>query len=94
MARHNVTHIGNRTRLNEVVAPEADDGPGPWTPARLALARRCTDKVDAILMDCGYTMQDIDIARWNALGRTNEEALQVLNGQGTGDANNVSRVAR
>jgi hypothetical protein len=75
------------------VEPDAlYEGPGPWTHVRLILARRCTDEADSVLKDCGYTMRDLEVARWTLLGRSYDEALCILNGQGAGGCE-ASRMA-
>ena len=94
MARNIVTHIGSRRRPKLVEPGILDDGPGPWTSVRLALARRCTEDADSILKSCGYTLHEIEVARWTLLGRTNDEALSILSGQGRGEANNLSALAK
>lgn len=68
---------------------------GRWTYVELMLAQMASREADTLLLTRhGKSRLESDLARWVLLGRSYEEALSILNGQGRGDANNVLPLAR
>lgn len=65
-----------------------------WTLQQLMMAESSSRELDTLLLshhDKGRL--ETDLARWTLLGRSYDEALAILNGQGAGGVSSAPRVA-